>query len=73
MQLLTRNVTHSIDDGLIPLVFSSRHENYSLLQLFTRKTPIPEKSSQLGLIGLSNKDNLYLGTNTIGCEPPPNK
>jgi hypothetical protein len=29
------------------------------------KTPIPEKLSKSGLIGVWHKDNLYLGTSTI--------
>jgi len=38
------------------------------------KTPILGKSSKWGLIGVWHKDNLYLGTNTIGNEkPPPNE
>jgi hypothetical protein len=38
------------------------------------KTPIPGKPSKSGLIGVWHKDNLYLGTSTIGNEkPPPNK
>jgi hypothetical protein len=34
------------------------------------KTQIPEKPSKSGLIGVWHKDNLYLGTNTIGNENP---
>jgi len=34
------------------------------------KTPIPGKPSKSGLIGVWHKDNLYLGTNTIGNEKP---
>jgi hypothetical protein len=30
------------------------------------KTPILKKLSKSGLIGVCHKDNLYLGTNTIG-------
>jgi hypothetical protein len=38
------------------------------------KTPIPGKPSKSGLIGVWNKDNLYLGTNTIeNGKPPPNE
>jgi hypothetical protein len=38
------------------------------------KTPIPWKPSKSGLIGEWHKDNLYLGTSTIGNEkPPPNE
>ena len=38
------------------------------------KTPIPEKPSKSGLIGVWHKDNLYLGTNTIGNgKSPPNE
>jgi hypothetical protein len=37
-------------------------------------TPIPEKPTKSGLIGVWHKDNLYLGTNSIGNrEPPSNK
>jgi hypothetical protein len=35
------------------------------------KTSIPEKPCRLGLIGVWHKDNLYLGTNTIGNRKPP--
>jgi len=34
------------------------------------KTPIPGKPSKSGLIGVWHKDNLYLGTSTIGNEDP---
>ena len=34
------------------------------------KTPIPENPSKLGLIGVGHKDNLYLGTSTIGNGDP---
>jgi len=34
------------------------------------KTPIPGKLSKSGLIGVWHKDNLYLGTNTIGNGDP---
>jgi hypothetical protein len=38
------------------------------------KTPIPGKPSKSGLIGVWHKDNLYLGTSTIGNEKPsPNE
>jgi hypothetical protein len=38
------------------------------------KTSIPGKPSKSGLIGVWHKDNLYLGTNTIGNgKPPPNE
>jgi len=38
------------------------------------KTPIPGKPSKSGLIGVGYKDNLYLGTNTIGKgKAPPNE
>jgi len=35
------------------------------------KTPIFDKSSKSGLIGVWHKDNLYLGTNTIENRKPP--
>jgi hypothetical protein len=34
------------------------------------KTPIPGKPSKSGLIGVWHKDNLYLGTSTIGNGHP---
>jgi hypothetical protein len=34
------------------------------------KTPIPGKRSKSGLIGVWHKDNLYLGTSTIGNGDP---
>jgi hypothetical protein len=34
------------------------------------KTPIPRKPSKSGLIGVWHKDNLYLGTSTIGNRNP---
>jgi hypothetical protein len=34
------------------------------------KTPIPGKPSKSGLIGVWHKDNLYLGTSTIGNGDP---
>ena len=34
------------------------------------KTLIPGKPSKSGLIGVWHKDNLYLGTNTIGNRDP---
>ena len=34
------------------------------------KTPIPGKPSKSGLIGVWHKDNLYLGTSTIGNRNP---
>jgi len=38
------------------------------------KTPILGKPSKSGLIGAWHKDNLYLGTSTIGNgKPPPNE
>jgi len=35
------------------------------------KTSIPEKPSKSGLIGVWHKDNLHLGTSTVGNEKPP--
>jgi hypothetical protein len=38
------------------------------------KTSIPKKPSKSGLIGVSHKDNLHLGTSTIENEQPsPNE
>jgi hypothetical protein len=38
------------------------------------KTQIPGKPSKSSLIGVWHKDNLYLGTSTIGNgKPPPNE
>jgi hypothetical protein len=35
------------------------------------KTSIPEKPTKSGLIGVWHKDNLYLGTSTIGKRKTP--
>jgi hypothetical protein len=37
------------------------------------KTPIPEKQSKSGLVGVWHKNNLYLGTNTTGNGKPSPK
>jgi hypothetical protein len=59
--------------------FVHSHEEHSLPMFFFMrtswscghaKTPIPGKPSKSGLIGVWQKDNLYLGTSTIGNGDP---
>jgi len=54
--------------------FRPNHSDVNLVITWSRnphtKTPILEKPSKLGLIGVWHKDNLYLGTSTIGNGDP---